>query len=174
MNGKVSYGFIALVFFYSSATLSQAAEVCAFLKNKQDSAAYLINPKGIMIRKGINLGDIPLNSNVDDEKFKIDTKYLVVVFPQKIYVKTPWLGMGYGVDLIPVKPTICAGSTTYRVILNWVRKKGEVRPYRFDAPFPEFALTDELGYEEDISSPYKFRPIVIGRMVNPKDEDSHK
>ncbi|MEH3087404.1 MAG: hypothetical protein PGN26_12915 [Xylophilus ampelinus] len=158
----------AFLIFCLAGSLSRAIDVCAnSRKGGQEPAAYLIGPKGLLMSDGVNLGDIPLAANVNDERFKIDTNHLVVVFPKKIYIKTPWLGMGYGVDLIPVKPSICAEAMTYRVVLNWVRRKGEVRPYRFDAPFPRFALTDELGYEEDVSSPYKFRPVVTGRMVNP-------
>jgi hypothetical protein len=129
----------------------------------------LSDQRGFIKKEGINLRDIPLDSNVNDEKFKIDTKNFVVVFPKKLYVTNPWAGMGYGIDLIPAKPSICAGSTTYKVMLNWVRRRGGIRPYRFEAPFPEFSITDDLGYEEIAPNLYKFKAVVTGRMVDPKN-----
>jgi hypothetical protein len=53
------------------------------------------------------------------------------------------------------------------VVLNWVRARGEARPYSFEAALPEFELADKSGYGEDVPSLYRFDARLVGEMVSP-------
>jgi hypothetical protein len=157
---------VALILQADGATAQIAPDACGKLLRERKAAAYLVAPVGLAGTGPIDLGQIPLDNSIEDENYSIISGYRVVVTPSSLEpVNVP--AMRYGVELVKENNSVCPKANTYNIRLKWSRQKGELRPYRFEAPLPYFERFTASGYAEDVNDLYRFDARVIGEMVSP-------
>jgi hypothetical protein len=154
------------ILILESGCAQASPDICKTLLLERAPAAYLIARSGKMEEGPIDLGKVPLDNNTDGEDYSIDSGYSVVVSPMNAEVRNiP--SMGYGAELIKEQKSACPKTSTYAVKLKWARRRGELRPFKFEAPLPYFERPSTSGYFEEIDRLYKFDSRIIGEMIAP-------
>lgn len=167
MVEKIFTAAVVATILAGNAFASSIPDICREIGKQKQPVAYLVDANDATVRGAAELGKIKLGNDVDDEHFKIRTGYRVVVRPRALDIREPVLGNGYSASLVPEEKSICPGTRTYRLILNWVRTKGELRPYAFVAQLPEFEFSDKFGHGEDVPNLYRFDARIVGEMISP-------